>query len=298
MKHEASMEHGVAIVEGQVDRVTCVSQHNSNGASTTTTTLEPDVRLESVHVRLGKMQDKAQRTTNGSLQEIHGIEALINCTGAWTKEFVRYAICQANQTVLTPLQQAMILQLLPIERRKRCIFFIHCPGKQSFSHPMPPTNTPLTIDPTGVYFRSEGTTPGHFLCGVSPASHLDDDYDTDDVLEHVDYDLFDEIIWPALAHRVPAFNELKVVSAWSGFYDYNAVDQNAILGYHPFIRNLVCVGGFSGHGLQMAPAAGRAVTDIVLQQKQPTDSLPLLDLSNFSFARIQNHRPYLETGTV
>jgi glycine/D-amino acid oxidase-like deaminating enzyme len=65
-------------------------------------------------------------------------------------------------------------------------------------------------------------------------------------LEIVDHHLFDDVVWPTLANRVPAFNELKVKSAWSGFYDYNVFDQNAIIGYHPHFTNLVIAGGFSG----------------------------------------------------
>lgn len=37
--------------------------------------------------------------------------------------------------------------------------------------------------------------------------------------------MFDDSIWPALAELAPAFEELKVTSAWAGFYDYNTLDQ-------------------------------------------------------------------------
>ena len=45
----------------------------------------------------------------------------------------------------------------------------------------------------------------------------------------IDYPYFDEAIWPGLAERVPAFEALKMTSAWAGHYDQNSFDNNAIL---------------------------------------------------------------------
>jgi len=52
----------------------------------------------------------------------------------------------------------------------------------------------------------------------------------------VDYPYFDEAIWPSLADRVPAFEALKMTSAWAGHYDQNSFDNNAILG--PWVDGL------------------------------------------------------------
>ena len=90
----------------------------------------------------------------------------------------------------------------------------------------------LVIDPSGVFFRPEGR---NFLCGVSPPE--DQDPDCDDF--EIDYAMFDDIVWPALANRVPAFAELKVQSAWAGLYDYNTFDQNAIIGAIPASKTCI-----------------------------------------------------------
>jgi len=62
--------------------------------------------------------------------------------------------------------------------------------------------------------------------------------------------------------RVPAFEELKLKAAWSGLYEYSTLDQNAFIGAMPEIPNLLICNGFSGHGLQQSPAAGRAMSEV------------------------------------
>lgn len=112
---------------------------------------------------------------------------------------------------------------IPVEPRKRCIFFIHCNTEQEF---MVPQIAPLTVCPiTGVYFRSEGlirkdgVPTGNFLCGVSPTKESDRAIECMSDLDYADFELWDEIIWPALYHRVPAFGEVKVKSSWAGLYE-------------------------------------------------------------------------------
>ena len=106
-------------------------------------------------------------------------------------------------------------------------------------------------------------------------------------------DLFDEIIWPALYSRAEAFGELKVQASWSGLYEYNTLDQNAIIGLNPELGNVWHLNGFSGHGLQQSPAAGRAVAELIEYGRFAS-----LDLSLFGFERVLEGRPVRETGIV
>lgn len=167
---------------------------------------------------------------------------------------------------------------LPIRPRKRCVFSFECKTKVE--------KAPLTIDPTGVYFRPEGAG---FIGGVAPPD--DNDPDTFDL--EPDYSLFEETVWPVLAERIPAFESIKMNRAWAGTYDYNTVDQNAILGPHPEVRNFFFASGFSGHGLQQSPAAGRANAEMIAHGAYRT-----IDLSRFGYDRFARGKPIIELNVV
>jgi glycine/D-amino acid oxidase-like deaminating enzyme len=109
----------------------------------------------------------------------------------------------------------------------------------------------------------------------------------------VDHSLFDDIVWPVLARRVPAFEAIKVVNAWAGHYAYNVLDQNAVLGRHPEIANFIFANGFSGHGLQQAPAVGRGIAELILHGAYRS-----LDLTAFRFERFAEGRLIRETNVV
>ncbi|XP_069366137.1 FAD-dependent oxidoreductase domain-containing protein 1 isoform X2 [Paralichthys olivaceus] len=170
---------------------------------------------------------------------------------------------------------------LPVEPRKRFVYVVHSPDG-------PGLDTPFLVDYSGVYFRREGLG-GNYIAGASP-----DEAEEPDISNlEVDHSFFEEKIWPSLAHRVPAFEKLKVTSAWAGFYDYNTLDQNGIIGIHPLVNNMYFATGFSGHGLQHSPAVGRAVAELILDGHFKT-----LDLSAFNFRRILAREPMLERNIV
>ena len=167
---------------------------------------------------------------------------------------------------------------LPVQPRKRCVFHVRSPARTP--------GCPLVIDPSGVYFRPEGDG---WLCGVAPPEHEDpacEDFE-------VQHALFDEWIWPVLAARVEGFEALRVQRAWAGHYDVNVLDHNMILGAHPDIGNLLFANGFSGHGLQHAPAVGRALSELVLH-----GDMRSLDLSRLGWARVLQNRPLRELNVV
>lgn len=167
---------------------------------------------------------------------------------------------------------------LPVRPRKRFVYVFDCR--------VPVPKAPLLIDPTGVYFRPEGAS---FIGGVSPEEGEDPDC-TD--LE-VEYRLFEEVVWPALAHRVPAFEAIKLTRAWAGHYDYNTLDQNLVIGPAPGLANFYFANGFSGHGLQQSPAVGRALSELILHGGYKT-----IDLTRFGYARVLRREPLAELNVV
>lgn len=168
---------------------------------------------------------------------------------------------------------------LPVRARKRCVFAFTCPTR------LPAC--PLVIDPCGLWFRPEGRD--QFIAGISPPEAGD----PDDAPLVVDHALFDEVLWPALAGRVPAFEAVRVTGSWAGYYEMNTFDHNGIVGRHPRVANLVFANGFSGHGMQQAPAVGRGVAELLVHGGYRT-----LDLSALAFDRIPAGRPLLEGNII
>ena len=168
--------------------------------------------------------------------------------------------------------------VLPVEARKRSIFYFISSAK------LP--GCPMVIDPTGAYFRPEGEG---FICGVAPSP--DDDPECFDF--EVQHQLFDDVLWPTLAARVPGFEALRVQRSWAGHYDMNVMDHNLILGTHPEVENLLFANGFSGHGLQQSPAVGRALSELVTYGGFRT-----LDLRAFGWDRVLKNQPLFEINIV
>jgi glycine/D-amino acid oxidase-like deaminating enzyme len=168
--------------------------------------------------------------------------------------------------------------VLPVESRKRCVFH--------FGSPAQLPGCPLVIDPSGLYFRPEGAG---FLCGIAPAEHEDPESHDFEVPLH----WWEDRLWPALARRVPGFEAARLLSAWAGHYDVNTLDHNTIVGAHPEVDNLLFANGFSGHGLQQAPAVGRALAELVVYGGYRS-----LDLSALGWQRVLEGRPLRELNVV
>ena len=109
----------------------------------------------------------------------------------------------------------------------------------------------------------------------------------------MDLHIWQDKVWPALAHRVPAFEAIKVEREWVGHYAYNVLDANAVIGPHPDMPNFYFMNGFSGHGLQQSPAMGRGIAEHIVSGTYQT-----LDLSAFGFDRILTQTPLPETAII
>ncbi len=164
---------------------------------------------------------------------------------------------------------------LPVEARKRSVFHVRAP--------IDGRHFPMLFDDSGVWIRPEGEG---FLTGIAPDPAEDPDATGDFEPQHA---LLDRVVWPRLAHRIPAFEGLRVLRAWAGHYEYNTLDQNSVIGAHDRLVNLVFATGFSGHGLMHAPATGRAVAELIVHGGFRT-----LDLSALGYGRIRRGEPLVE----
>ena len=184
---------------------------------------------------------------------------VVNCTGAWAARLLATAGIK-----------------FPVDPTKRQIFAV----KPEVALPTP---LPLTILPSGFYFRTE--TGGLLLLGKSmPTDPVGFDFSWDN-------ERFEEL-WGELYEFAPAFESLKLIKGWAGLYAVNVLDANAILGEWPEIKGLFLANGFSGHGLQQGPAVGRYITELILKKE------PMLDLSIFSPERVLKNQPIFEDGIV
>ncbi len=168
---------------------------------------------------------------------------------------------------------------LPIRPRKRMIYVIQC------RTPLPGAG--LMIDPSGIFFRPEGAG---YLCGRSP---WPGEPDPDEPPLEVEDWMFTDSVWPTLAQRVPAFEEIRRAGEWAGYYEYKTFDQNGVIGAHPDCPNLIHAAGFSGHGIQHSPATGRGVAELIAHGGFTT-----LDLGPLGFGRIIRGQPLVEKNIV
>lgn len=173
----------------------------------------------------------------------------------------------------------MLNEEIPVEPRKRTVFMIDAPNA---IHP----GAPLMVCHSGFYLRPEHK---QWICAIVP----DDDHVADAGDFEPDLQMFEDEIWPRLYHRAPGFDAVKVISAWAGHYAFNTLDQNAIIGAHPNWDNLFLMNGFSGHGLQQAPAVGRGIAELIL-----TGAYQTIDLSDLGVDRILQGRAFSEKAVV
>lgn len=169
---------------------------------------------------------------------------------------------------------------LPVEPRKRYTFVFDA------AEPLD-RDLPLTIDPSGVHVRTDGRyyMAGSRSEGPDVAAAYDD--------FSFDHGLWESKVWPAIATRIPQFERVKVINEWVGHYAFNTLDQNAILGAHDQVENFYFLNGFSGHGLQQAPALGRGMAELITYGAYRS-----LDLTPFDYRRIETKSTFLEKAII
>jgi FAD-dependent oxidoreductase domain-containing protein 1 len=200
---------------------------------------------------------KAIRLAGGGRIEA---DAFVNATGAWSGEVAR--------------KFGMHLPIVPMRR------FEHY-----FTAGSPLERLPYVKDVHRLAFRSEGKGFSGGLVDGSEQRGFNFE---------IDHDYFENVVWPAVAHRFPVFEAAKCHRTWSGLYEVNELDGNPVMGaWNNGLPNLYTVAGFSGHGMMHAPAAGRGIAELMVHGKFKT-----LDLGRLGYERVEQRAPYAEEGIL
>jgi FAD-dependent oxidoreductase domain-containing protein 1 len=186
-------------------------------------------------------------------------EAFVNAAGAWSGEVA-----------------AMFGMKLPVTPMRR---FEHY-----FTAGSPIERLPYVKDVARLALRSEGKGFSGGLVDGDERRGFNFD---------IDHNYFERVVWPAVAHRFPAFEAAKCHRSWSGLYEQNELDGNPVIGRWSRVPNLYTVAGFSGHGMMHAPAAGRAIAELVVHGGYRT-----IDLRRFGYERVERNEPYREEGIL
>ena len=187
-------------------------------------------------------------------------EHFVNAAGAWAKE-----IC------------AMLGFDVPIEPLRRFEHYFEC------EDPIEPL--PYLKDLDRLAFRPEGRG----YSGGVPTLSESRGYNLEP-----DHDYFDEVVWPALAHRFPQFERTRCKATLPGLYDQNDFDGNPIIGPGADgLGNFHMLAGFSGHGLMHAPGCGRAMAELILGGRYDT-----IDLTRLGWRRVVEESPLREQGII
>lgn len=184
---------------------------------------------------------------------------VVNAAGAWADQ-----VC------------AMVGMSSPIRPMRRFEHYFEC------ETPIEPL--PYVKDLDRLAFRPEGRG----YTGGKPDSDEPRGFNFE-----VDHGYFERVVWPALAHRFPAFERTREKSVMSGLYDQNELDGNGIIGPWPGCPGFLMAAGFSGHGLMHAPGVGRAIAELILDGGFRT-----IDLGRLGWGRVARNEPYRERGIL
>lgn len=222
------------------------------------------IDLGAVYIKDTVVSAEASRSSAKSvrLKSGHHIKgaAFVNCGGAWSG-----------------LIAEMFGMTLPIVPMRRFEHYFTCGN--------PIERLPYVKDLTRLAFRSEGNGFSGGL--VDGSERRDFNFD-------VDHDYFENVVWPAVAHRFPPLEAARCHRTWSGLYEVNELDGNPVIGaWNSRLKNLYTAAGFSGHGMMHSPAAGRGIAELVVDGAFQT-----INLTQLGYERVEADKPYGEVGIL
>ena len=146
-----------------------------------------------------------------------------------------------------------------------------------------PASRIMVIDfATTFYFHREGAA---ILFGMSDPDERPG-YDTT-----VSWEFLEKVTRVAVK-RLPGLREAGIAHAWAGLYEVTP-DAMPIIGPANDLEGFFMITGFSGHGFQHSPAAGRILADIIVRG-EPVD----FDITPFAFDRFSRGATEREANVV
>lgn len=194
---------------------------------------------------------------------------VVNAAGAWAQGIGRMAGID-----------------VPVAPERRHIFIAQPPGGGSWDDARHRDHVPqsrlMVIDfESTFYFHREG---GGLLFGMGDP----DEQPGFDIT--VRWDFLPKVIEVAVK-RLPALADAAVSHAWAGLYEMTP-DHNPIIGAAAEIAGFYTIAGFSGHGFQHSPAAGRVLADLM------TGRDPQFDVTPFAPDRFARRDAHAELNVV
>jgi sarcosine oxidase subunit beta len=212
--------------------------------------IERDTEVTGIRVEAGRVA--AVETTRGTIDT----RRVVNAAGPHARLIGRMAGVE-----------------VPVDPYRRHIFIaafegggMNAPGSAA---PRVPSSHIMVIDfDTTFYFHREGAG---LLFGMGDPNE-EPTFDTT-----VQWDFLPQVIDVAVT-RLPALADAAISHAWAGLYEVTP-DANPIIGPADGVGGFYLINGFSGHGFQHCPAAGRLLADLI------TGRDPEFDLTPFAAER-------------
>ncbi|GAB6280808.1 MAG: FAD-binding oxidoreductase [Thermovirga sp.] len=192
------------------------------------------------------------KTTKGDWE----VGKVVCAANAWAPEVGKW--CGLDIPITPERHQLLITE--PVERMK---------------HPMT-----LCLD-DGSYWKQ--CPNGTFMLGWgNPKEKKDTSY-------YASWQFLEEVTQRVLA-KMPCLAGVRCVRQWTGPYGITP-DEQAILGETP-VENFYLDAGWSGHGLQFAPSAGRIMTEMLMGEE------PFLNVRPFRFSRFEEGDLFREPACI
>lgn len=142
-----------------------------------------------------------------------------------------------------------------------------------------PYRFPMVIDPGGLHWRHDDPIAGDAPDRIVLAkTKLDEPYGENFAC---DTSRWVADFYPDLMRRMPALRDVRLVEGWAGLYEMTP-DHNPMIGEHPSLGGFFMANGFSGHGLMMAPATGKVVSELIRCGRSDTVDVTALSVARFA----------------